>query len=195
MIPGPNTTPPELNLTNAVPSQTEHLASIKPDEPGETLNMANDQPLFRWDDETRRPLSIGIPVEPAPMLEPESAEKSQSVSDFLLSKLDEMTASLEEAMDVSQKQHALVARITALTGATLSTGLVAWALRSSTLLASCLATMPAWRHFDPLPVLRLGRRERERQRKEAEQDRQEEATEFNGLKKLLGLSPPLKPKP
>lgn len=57
-----------------------------------------------------------------------------------------------------------------------------------------MATMPAWRHFDPLPVLGGSRSERDRRRKEAELDQHAEATEFKGLKHLLDLGLPPDPK-
>lgn len=83
-----------------------------------------------------------------------------------------------------------MAHITAVTGMTLSAGFIAWALRSGALVASLLATMPAWQHFDPLPVLGGSYSERKRRQKEAERDRQAEATQFKGLKKLFdGESP------
>ncbi|MBH0206365.1 MAG: hypothetical protein HP498_11235, partial [Nitrospira sp.] len=124
---GPSATPSEFHPASAGPSPTERLVPIRADEPRETINVAKDSLLFP-----------AISVEPAPTLDAEAAEKSQSVSDLLLSKLDEMTASLEQAMDVSKEQHAIVARIAALTGTTLSVGFIAWALRNGTLLASCL---------------------------------------------------------
>ncbi len=176
-MPGRGTTAPEFSPASAVPTPTERLVSIRPDEPRETINVANDPSLFHWDDEARRAIFVGIPIEPAPTLEPEPAEKSQSVSDLLLSKLDDMAASPEQAIDVSQEQHAIVARIAGLTGTSLSVGFVTWALRSGTLLACCLSTMPAWRYVDPLPVLGLGRSERARRQKEAQVDRQREVAE------------------
>jgi hypothetical protein len=109
-----------------------------------------------------------------------------------MAKLDEMTVSLEQAMSVSREQREIVARVAAVTGITLSAGFVTWALRSGTLLASCLATMPAWRHFDPLPVVRLSRAERTRRREEMARASQQEATEFSGLKRVLDDKPPLK---
>ena len=151
--------------------------------------------LFPWIDEARRLLLTGLLGEPTPTPESEPAEKSQSVSDLLFSKLDEMTASLEQAIGVSQEQHAITARIVALTGTTLSAGFIAWALRSGTLLASFMATMPAWRHFDPLPVLGGSHSERERRCQAAERDQQAEAAEFKGLKHLLDLGLPPDSKP
>jgi hypothetical protein len=46
-----------------------------------------------------------------------------------------------------------------ITGLALSVGAVWWAARAAGLVASLLASSPAWRHVDPLPV--LGRDEEE----------------------------------
>jgi hypothetical protein len=113
-------------------------------------------------------------------------EKPPSTSELLLTKLSEMAGSLEQAIGVSDERHEFVTRVAALTGTTLSAGFIVWALRSGALLASFMATMPAWRHFDPLPVLGGTRRDWERRRKDSEHDQQAEAAEFRGLKKLLG---------
>ena len=47
------------------------------------------------------------------------------------------------------------------TGLAMSVGVVWWALRASSLVASLLASAPAWRHIDPLPVLGRGDDEEE----------------------------------
>lgn len=167
---------------------------IRPEEARAMIDETKESVLFPWIDDARRLLVTGLLGDPTPTPESELAEKAQSVSKLLFSKLDEMTASLEQAMGVSQEQHTVTMRIAALTGTTLSAGFIAWALRSGTLLASFMATMPAWRHFDPLPVLGGSRGERDRRKKEAEQDQHAENTEFKGLKHLLDLGRPPAPK-
>lgn len=163
-----------------------------PEEPRKTEEDAKDRPLFFVNDDQGRPLYSVLPVEPAPTLEPEPPETAPSVSDLLMAKLDEMAVSLQEAVNVSQERHELMARVAAVTGTTLSVGFVAWALRSGAILASMLATMPAWQHFDPLPVVKLTRNERARRRDEATRAQQEEAVEFKGLGRVLDEQPPLK---
>ena len=195
VLPGPHSPPAESHPATVLPSPTERLVVIRPEEPRATIDEAKDSVLFPWIEEARRLLVTGLFGEPTPTPESEPAEKSQSVSDLLFSKLDEMTASLEQAIGVSQEQHAITARIVALTGTTLSAGFIAWALRSGTLLASFMATMPAWRHFDPLPVLGGSHSERERRCQAAERDQQAEAAEFKGLKHLLDLGLPPDSKP
>lgn len=162
------------------------------EEPRKLTDEIKEIPLFLINDDQKRPLFTVLPVEPTPTLEPEPSETKQTVSDLLTAKLDEMTVSLEQAMSVSQEHHELMVRVTAMAGTTLSVGFVAWALRSGAILASCLAAMPAWRHFDPLPVVRLSRAERTRRRDEMVRAGQQEATEFSGLKRVLGDQPPLK---
>jgi hypothetical protein len=194
--PGPSGPPVELQpisqepLTLVLPP--DRPVARVPEEPRKPTDDVKETPLFLVHDDPRRPLFTILPVEPTAILEPEPPETKQTVSDLLMAKLDEMTVSLEQAMSVSQEQRELVARVAAVTGVTLSAGFITWALRSGTLLASCLATLPAWRHFDPLPVVRLSRAERTRSREEMARAGQQEATEFSGLKCVLEDKPPLK---
>ncbi len=171
---------------------TARAISGRPDDGQRTADPLNDELESRWDLPPLPPFTIG-PVEAASTLDLEPPDPPPSVSELLMAKLDDMTLSLEEAIGVDQEEHRIVARVTAVTGFVLSAGFVAWALRSSALLASCLATMPAWKHFDPLPVVKLTRKERDRQRQDAEADRRQEEAEFGGLQHLLGQNPPLKP--
>jgi hypothetical protein len=61
-------------------------------------------------------------------------------------------------------------------GMALSVGVVWWASRISGLLGSLLASAPAWRHIDPLPV--VGRDEDEEKKWYDEQDRDADANEL-----------------
>jgi VCBS repeat-containing protein len=148
-------------------------------------HLVKDQSAFHWKDESNpSPFTI-IPVDPAPTLNPEDPDQLLSVSEILMTKLDDMTKSLEEAIGVAHEQERLVARVAALGGTVLSMGFVTWALQSSTLLASCLATLPILKSFDPLTVVRLSRRERNRRRQETDIEQRQEQDEFDGLKKFF----------
>ena len=92
----------------------------------------------------------------------QSPEIPTKLSEFIVKELDAMTESLEEAMEAQQDEATLVASTAAGVSIILSTGYVVWALRGGWLLASLLATMPAWRSFDPLPVLVRAKEDRER---------------------------------
>jgi hypothetical protein len=47
-----------------------------------------------------------------------------------------------------------------LTGVSLSVGVVTWALRAGGIISSLLASLPAWRYVDPLPILERAERSR-----------------------------------
>jgi hypothetical protein len=58
-----------------------------------------------------------------------------------------------------------------ITGLAFSVGAVWWAARAAGLIASLLASSPAWRHVDPLPV--LGRDEEDEEEHELADEDQE----------------------
>jgi hypothetical protein len=62
--------------------------------------------------------------------------------------------------------------IGAVSGATvlLSAGYLVWCLRGGALVASALSALPAWRSFDPLPVLEFWERQSKRDEEEPEED-------------------------
>jgi hypothetical protein len=188
-VPGISSVPSSSHPDEAPPG-----ARFTPDELRRTDLPVKDHSLPQWnDDRPSSPFTI-IPVEATGSLQFEEPSVPSVVSDVLMAKLDAMATSLEEAIGVDQEQHALVVRVATLTGVTLSVGFVAWALQSSTLLASCLATLPAWKNFDPLPVVSLSRLERNRRQKATDASQQHEQAEFDGLQDLFDSGPSLKPK-
>jgi len=70
-----------------------------------------------------------------------------------------------------------------ITGLALSVGAVWWAARAAGLIASLLASAPAWRHRDPLPV--LGRDEEEEKESEAVEEDQDEKDEEHRARWVL----------
>ncbi|MDR4481114.1 MAG: tandem-95 repeat protein [Nitrospira sp.] len=86
----------------------------------------------------------------------------------LVKELNTMTEALQRAMDERQEQMTLTAKTAGGVSLVLSVGYLAWLLRGGWLLASLLATMPTWHHFDPLPVVRAARR-REKLERESSQ--------------------------
>jgi VCBS repeat-containing protein len=67
--------------------------------------------------------------------------------------LDRMLNDLDEDVKEVEKQQRLNAEVAAGIGVSLTAGFVSWALRAGSMVASFLAAMPAWRTFDPMPVL------------------------------------------
>jgi hypothetical protein len=73
-----------------------------------------------------------------------------------------------------------------ITGLALSVGAVWWAARAAGLVASLLASSPAWRHVDPLPV--LGRDEEEEEWDESAEDQDKKDDEHRAAWVLEGES-------
>jgi hypothetical protein len=76
----------------------------------------------------------------------------------------EFTVELAGVLDGPDAQATRVAQLLAavrFAGLSLSVGVVTWVLRAGGLLSSLLASLPAWRHVDPLPILARGERRRD----------------------------------
>ena len=132
--------------------------------------------------------SVGIQEpHPSPLVEPFSApvKKVLAVGHKLVERLTRLADDLERGVEERQAQTHLVGRVASFSGMALSAGFVAWILRGGALITSFLVSMPAWRHFDPLPVLGgelLTRRKRDRKiHEEAEQEKKQ----FRGLDRVL----------
>ena len=110
------------------------------------------------------------------------------VSDALLSRLDALAQDLENAMQEATQRQDLIARVATGTSLTLSAGFVAWLLRGGSLLSSLIAVLPAWRFFDPLPVVGANKRERQELAVEERRARRAEEREFKGLRDLFSTS-------
>lgn len=123
------------------------------------------------------PESIGRPVKQALIVGHQLAER-----------LTRLAEELERGVQEREAQSHLVGRVASFSGMALSAGFVAWILRGGSLVASFLVSMPAWRHFDPLPVLGMPDHDRrKRDRKMREEDEQEKQ-QFSGLDRVLKSS-------
>lgn len=55
-------------------------------------------------------------------------------------------------------------------------------------MASFLVSMPAWRHFDPLPVLGMGESDRRKRDRKIREEDEQEKKQFRGLDRVLKSS-------
>jgi hypothetical protein len=111
-----------------------------------------------------------------------------AVGHKLAERLTRLADNLERAMQEREQQAQLLGRVASFSGIALSAGFVAWLLHGGSLLTSFLVSMPAWRHFDPLPVLgSAGKDRRKLDRKMREADKQEKQ-QFRGLDRVLDKS-------
>ncbi len=92
------------------------------------------------------------------------------------SEVRRMRAQMDEAMDEEQERKAVVAGLTF----SVTTGLLIWALRASTLLLTMMSMLPLWRGFDPLPILD----EVDKKKKELEQQRKDREREDKNAKEV-----------
>ncbi|HSX51193.1 MAG TPA: putative Ig domain-containing protein [Cellvibrio sp.] len=92
------------------------------------------------------------------------------------SEVRRMRAQMDEAMDEEQERKAVVAGLTF----SVTTGILIWALRASTLLLTMMSMLPLWRGFDPLPILD----EVDKKKKELEQQRKDREREDKNAKEV-----------
>ena len=125
-----------------------------------------------------------LPSEPLSL----PVKKALAVGHKLIEHLTRLADDLERGVQERQAHSHLVGQVASFSGMALSAGFVAWILRGGSLVASFLVSMPAWRHFDPLPVLGgelFTRRKRDRKMRE---DDEQEKKQFRGLDRVLKTS-------
>jgi hypothetical protein len=125
-----------------------------------------------------------LPLEPLSL----SVKTMLAMGHKLAERLTRLADDLERAMQERENQTRLFGRVTSFSGVALSAGFVMWLLRSGSLLASFLVSMPAWRRFDPLPVLGLGGQDRRKRARKAREEHARETKEFRGLDRVLKSS-------
>jgi hypothetical protein len=103
-------------------------------------------------------------------------------------RLTKLADNLERAVQEREHQAHFFGRVASFSGIALSAGFMVWILRGGSLLASFLVSMPAWRHFDPLPVLGMGGRDRRKRDLKAREEHEQENRQFRGLDRVLKSS-------
>jgi hypothetical protein len=127
---------------------------------------------------------------PALELEPLSnpVKRMLAAGHKLAEHLTRLADDLERAIEERENQARLLGRVASFSGMALSVGFVAWILRGGALLASFLVSMPAWRHFDPLPILGSSGRDRRKRDHKVSEEHKQENKEFRGLDRVLKSS-------
>lgn len=70
-------------------------------------------------------------------------------------------------------------------GLSLSAGFVAWMVRGGALVAGLMASLPAWRHFDPVPILNMDKKGKEAWARRVKEAASLDAHEHHGLDHIL----------
>ncbi len=119
----------------------------------------------------------------------------KELGEGLVTRLQAMNNDLVRAFQEESAQKKFVVQTTKSATLALSAGFLAWLLRGGTLLASLATTLPAWRSFDPLPVVSGSKKKREDQKSEAEREAEAEQKEIKGLDDIFedrGTSGPVR---
>ena len=133
-----------------------------------------------------RPGSFGTTSEqirayaPAPVL-----LSSIELSQEFLQQLNSFADDLEETTQQTIDERSFFIRMMEYTGLGVSGVLLAWLVRSGTLLASLLATLPAWRNFDPIAILDMDQKSQEILTKKMREAAEKENLEHHGLDRML----------
>ena len=106
----------------------------------------------------------------------------------LAAHLTRLADNLERAIEEREQQARLVWRVASFSGIALSAGFVVWLLQGGSLLTSFLVSLPAWRHFDPLPVLGSAGKDRRALARQVRAEDEQENKKFRGLDRVLGKS-------
>jgi hypothetical protein len=106
----------------------------------------------------------------------------------LAERLTQLADDLERSVQERENRAHLLGQAASFSGIALTAGFVAWLLQGGSLLASFLVSMPAWRHFDPLPVLGEGGRDRRKRDRKAREEDEQENKQFRGLDRVLDKS-------
>ncbi|HNP28746.1 MAG TPA: cadherin repeat domain-containing protein, partial [Nitrospirales bacterium] len=117
---------------------------------------------------------------PAPVLL-SSIELGQEFLQQLNAFSDELTETTQQTLG----ERSLFINMMEYTGVGVSGVIVAWLLRSGTLLASLLAALPAWRSVDPIAILDMDKQGRESLTKKMKEAAEKEAREHLGLEQML----------
>jgi hypothetical protein len=125
-----------------------------------------------------------LPLEPLSNPVKTMLDKGQKLAEHL----NKLAGDLERAVQEREHQAHLLGQVASFSGFALSAGFVAWILRGGSLLASFLVSMPAWRHFDPLPVLGAGEGNRRKLDRKVREEQEQESKQFRGLDRVLKSS-------
>ncbi|MBH0179952.1 MAG: hypothetical protein HP491_19345 [Nitrospira sp.] len=112
-------------------------------------------------------------------------KKMLTVGHKLAERLTKMADDLDRAIEERERQTHFIGRLTLLTGVVLSAGVMAWILHGGSLVASFLVSMPAWRRFDPLPILKANNRDRRKRDREVQAEHEREDRQFRGIDRIL----------
>ncbi len=184
--PLPTTLVPSRGVVAQAAQGSTHREEFRPDDLRRVSDsVAREEFHVRVSDQPPASSPLTLLIEASRLDGPEERPSPAELSELLFAKLDEVIERLEEAVASETEDQVHVTRIAAASGVTLSVGFVVWALRSTALLTSLFATIPAWQMLDPLPVVASHRQERLFRTRAQEKVSRDEQVQYRGLRDLL----------
>ncbi|WP_331351399.1 putative Ig domain-containing protein [Cellvibrio sp. UBA7671] len=109
------------------------------------------------------------------LISPDSGFAPWEAEDFD-NEVRRLRAQMDETLEEEQHRKAVIAGITF----SVTTGLLVWSLRASSLLLTLMSMLPLWRDFDPLPILD----NMDKRKKELEQQRKDRIEEDRHIREV-----------
>ena len=153
-------TAPGLGLTTIVdetvtlqPMDSAVLASVVADVPQDRNSYEHQDVAY----EPIPPKAIdlqNLDIAPFELKTPEPVQiQSPMDNDAFIKELDQMNHDLDKAMEESKTRYRVAMDTVIGITLSISAGVVSWVLKTGSLMASFMSTMPIWKQLDPLPIL------------------------------------------
>ena len=174
----------------ANPDVNEPIELGSPNLPDQTLIIESERTFNGFDDKSSRDIeraekalnesyslnsSLTAATGLSSLIAPDSGFAPWEEADFD-TEVRRLRAQMDSVLEEEQGRKALVAGITF----SLTTGLLVWSLRASSLLLTMMSMLPLWRGIDPLPILD----EVNKKKKELEQQRKDREHEDKSAKEV-----------
>ncbi len=103
----------------------------------------------------------------------------------VLQQLNQFSDELGQTMEEQAEKRSWIMDSMKGAGFTLTTGFVAWMVRGGALVAGLMASLPSWRHIDPVPILSMNKEEKEVWAKRVKAAAELEAHQHQGIDQIL----------
>ncbi|MDH5426853.1 MAG: tandem-95 repeat protein, partial [Nitrospirota bacterium] len=147
--------------------------------PHEIVNVLDLPPLLR-------PASWATTTDQLRAYYPDSFDPTKTeLSADVLQQLNQFSDELGQMMTDQADDRSWFVNSIKGAGISLSAGFVAWMVRGGALMAGLMASLPAWRHFDPVPILNMDKKGKDAWMRRVKEATQLDAHEHHGLDHIL----------
>ena len=145
----------------------------------EVINVMDLPPLLR-------PASWGTTTDQIRAYYPDPREMMQAeLSPEILQQLNQFSDELGQTMEDQVGERSWFVKAFQGAGLTVSTGVLAWMVRGGAFVTSLLASLPAWRQFDPVPILNMDKKAKKTWRRRVKKEAKLEGHEHKKLDQIF----------